>query len=235
MKKIFDLSHWNWPNGVNIQPLIDYGAAGLIFKATQGTWYKDPTVDEAVYQSKNAGIPYNLYHFLDPIQDGMQDGNQQFEFFMDSTVNLRSDVTNMLDGEWQGDLIRMEYTVLVLDFLTAAGNNFSILYSNLNFLNNIILQPDDIASHADIMLAWPVPSALEPRYPIHYPKSKVPLWQKSWTYRVPGMDDPTIDMSVVLDDDWFQRTWKPSPTTIYPVSIEVPKSADTIQVSIIRI
>ena len=194
MTKIADLSHWSWKNGVvNLKRIADLGFDGFIFKATQGTWMVDDCMEESVAQARDLGKPHSLYHFLDPIMDGYQDGNEQYEFFMEKTEGLHGDLPNALDVEWQGPLSKMSYTTLVLDFLVQEGD--WLIYSNLNFFNNILLQPDDIAQHADIWLAWPSLYASKPRMPLHYKESEVKLWQYDWT---------DFDKNKVLDEVWYR-------------------------------
>ena len=212
MTKIADLSHWNWKNGVvNLKRIADLGFDAFAFKATQGTWMVDDCMEESVEQARGLGKPHFLYHFLDPIMDGYQDGNEQYEFFMDNTSGLHGDLPNALDVEWQGSLTRFGMTALVLDFLIQPGD--WLIYSNLNFFNNILLQPDDIAQHADLWLAWPSLYASKPRMPLRYKESEVKLWQYDWT---------DFDKNKVLDEAWYRSYVTPSPP-IYTVDIIADK------------
>ena len=219
MTKIADLSHWNWPNGaVNLKSIADLGFDGFIFKATQGTWMVDDCMEESALQARDLGKPHSLYHFLDPIMDGYQDGNEQYEYFMDNTSGLHGELPNALDVEWQGPLSKMDYTALVLDFLIQPGD--WLIYSNLNFFNNILLQPDDIAQHADLWLAWPSLYASKPRMPLHYKESEVKLWQYDWT---------DFDKNKVLDEAWYESyTTQESPVGRV-ITLIVPEG-DTVNV-----
>ena len=213
MTKIADLSHWNWPNGaVNLKRIADLGFDGFIFKATQGTWMVDDCMEESVIQARDLGKPHSLYHFLDPIMDGYQDGNEQYEYFMDNTSGLHGELPNALDVEWQGSLSKMDYTALVLDFLIQPGD--WLIYSNLNFFNNILLQPDDIAQHADLWLAWPSLYASKPRMPLHYKESEVKLWQHDWT---------DFDKNKVLDEAWYESYTTQEQPTGRVITLIVPE------------
>ena len=81
------------------------------------------------------------------------------------------------------------------------------LYSNLNFLNNIILQPEDVAEHATIWLAWTSLYAIKPRMTLYYKESDVKLWQYDWT---------VFDKNKVLDEAWYESyvTQEPAKYTV---------------------
>ena len=209
MIKGVDLSHWN--GDVDFHKMKADGYDFAIIKATQGTWFVDDKLLRNVAWCQDAGMAHSLYHFLDPCMDGMQDGNEQYEFFMEKTEGLRGELPNALDVEWQGDLSKSDLTALVLDFLIQESD--WLLYSNLNFLNNIILQPEDVAQHADIWLAWPSLFASKPRMPLHYKESEVKLWQYDWT---------DFDKNKVLDEAWYESYITPSPPSGRVVTLIVP-------------
>jgi lysozyme len=60
---VIDLSHWG--------PASDYGAVkaaryvGVIYKATQGQFYIDPTYVQQQQAAKAAGLKWGAYHFGD--------------------------------------------------------------------------------------------------------------------------------------------------------------------------
>ena len=130
---------------------------------------------------------------------------------MEKTEGLHGVLPNALDVEWIGNLSKFQLTELVLDFLIQEGD--WLLYSNLNFLNNIILQPDDVALFADIWLAWPSATAMKPRMPLHYDEDEVKIWQYDWT---------VFDKNKVLDEVWYRSYVTPHPP-IYTVDIIADK------------
>jgi GH25 family lysozyme M1 (1,4-beta-N-acetylmuramidase) len=213
MIKGVDISHWN--GTVDFERLKEDGYDFAIIKATQGTWFVDDKLLRNVAACGDAGMAHSLYHFLDPIMDGYQDGNEQYEYFMDNTSGLHGTLPNALDVEWQGSLSKFGLTELVLDFLIQPGE--WLIYSNLNFFNNILLQPDDIADHADIWLAWPSATAMKPRMPLHYSASEVKLWQWDWT--------GGLDKNRVLDEAWYESYVKPEPPQ-HIVRVIAPKGVE---------
>lgn len=190
-----DVSHWEGE--------IDWDAvklSGIDFaylKATQGTWMVDDWLHTNVKGCKDAGVHYALYHFLDPFSDP---GKEQYDFFMEKTQGLHSALPNALDVEWKGDLSNSKLTTWVLDFLDNMDD--WLLYSNLNYLDNILQKPDEIAEHADLWLAWPS-TASQPRMPKKYDADKVKVWQWSWTEHIPGIVGDT-DANMIIDEAWYR-------------------------------
>jgi len=213
MIKGVDVSHWQ--GNVDFERLKADGYDFAIIKATQGTWLVDEKLLRNVAACGDADMAHSLYHFLDPIMDGYQDGNEQYEFFMDNTTGLHGKLPDALDVEWQGSLSKFGLTELVLDFLIQPGE--WLIYSNLNFFNNILLQPDDIADHADLWLAWPSATAMKPRMPLHYSASEVKLWQWDWT--------AGLDKNRVLDEAWYRSYVTPEPPQ-HIVRVIAPKGVE---------
>lgn len=63
--KVADLSHHNWDRGVplDFQAARNSGTLGVIFKASQGTGYRDPTYEKSRRLAKQAGLLWGAYHF----------------------------------------------------------------------------------------------------------------------------------------------------------------------------
>ena len=191
MIKGVDVSHWQ--GDIDFQRLKDQGYEFAMIKATQGTWFVDPRLRWNVQGFESVGMGHGLYHFLDPVQDGYQNGNEQLEFFHENTVGLHGQLPNALDVEWQAELTDTELSDLVVDFLQSAALRW-LLYSNLNFLNNIIEYPDLIAQEADIWLAWPS-RWFRCKMPTEYEKDLVKIWQWDWS--------GGLDKNRVLDEVWY--------------------------------
>jgi len=60
---VVDLSHYE--TGTDYQSLADGGIIGVIYKATQGAGYQDPTYASAKKQALKAGLLWGSYHFGD--------------------------------------------------------------------------------------------------------------------------------------------------------------------------
>jgi len=216
MIKGVDVSHWQ--GDIDFQRLKDEGYEFAMIKATQGTWFVDPRLRWNVRGFDSVGMAHGLYHFLDPVQDGYQDGNEQLEFFHEETIGLHGQLPDALDCEWQELLTDLQYTALVLDFLESTAMRW-LLYSNLNFLNNIIGRPVDIAMLADIWLAWP--SGLRTcKMPKHYAASLVKIWQWDWS--------GGLDKNRVLDTAWYYAHVQPQIYAVVKVIVPPGITVDVI-------
>lgn len=60
-----DLSHHNWDNGMNPDFVVarNAGIGGVIFKASQGAGYSDPTYSKTRGLAQQAGLLWGAYHF----------------------------------------------------------------------------------------------------------------------------------------------------------------------------
>lgn len=61
--KVIDLSHWDPADDYG--RVADDGILGVIYKATQGTGYTDPTYVDQQKAAKAAGLLWGAYHFAD--------------------------------------------------------------------------------------------------------------------------------------------------------------------------
>jgi len=196
MKIVRDFSHWN---------VIDYyekvrdSADAFIIKAYDiefnNAECEDPAHDDHYFNLRPKPVAEYLY--------------------FDPSANARTQVQGYMNVSYRGflDALDVEETEgidhnTVTSRVIACGENFILeagrkawLYSNLNFLDNILLEPSRILTlFAGIWLAWPVSNATAPRLPKHYPPEFTKLWQRSWTTYIPGVNGPT-DESVWLGTD----------------------------------
>ena len=210
-----------WQKDIDFEALKRQGYEFAMIKATQGTWLSyqqdnawmgivHENLGEMVNRCEAAGMAHGLYHFLEPNTDELQSGNEQLDYFLKETKGLHGQMPNGLDAEWVGELTAYQYTVLVLDFLQSAILRW-LLYSNLNFLNNIILRPDVVAEEADIWLAWPS-GFTPPKMPLLYDESLVKIWQWDWS--------DNLDKNRVLDPAWYYSHVQPQ--TYATVKVIVP-------------
>lgn len=79
-----DLSHYEWPADLNA--LADAGCVGVIWKATQGTGYQDPTCSAARAAAYAAGLLWGIYHFAEASNVEKQANN--FLSFMPTSDDL---------------------------------------------------------------------------------------------------------------------------------------------------
>ena len=196
MPKILrDFSHWNI---INDYIKVRDSADAFIIKAYDQEFLNAEKEDPA-HDDHYMGLrpkPVGEYLYLDP------------------GANARTQVQGYMNVSYRGfmDVVDLEETEgldnnTVTNRVIATGENFILesgrkawLYSNLNFLDNVLNDPARIMEvYEAIWLAWPVPSATSPRMPKYYPASFVKMWQRSWTEEVDCVDGPS-------DESWFLGT-----------------------------
>jgi lysozyme len=60
---VVDLSHWDPAD--DYQEVLNAGIVGVIYKATEGQGYNDPTYVDQQHAAKAAGLKWGAYHFAD--------------------------------------------------------------------------------------------------------------------------------------------------------------------------
>lgn len=70
---VTDLSHWEWP--CDFEKIVADGYVGVIWKASQGTDYVDPTYRDARKGAKAAKLLWGAYHFGDSSDTDAQAAN----------------------------------------------------------------------------------------------------------------------------------------------------------------
>ena len=62
---VADLSHHKWDHGIvpDFKAAKTSGTIGVIYKASEGSTYQDPTYDKSRILAKNAGMLWGAYHF----------------------------------------------------------------------------------------------------------------------------------------------------------------------------
>ena len=89
---VVDESHWN--STPNLALAKAAGIAAIIFKATQGTGFVDPTFASRVAMAQEAGLLVGAYHFLDG-----SDPVAQMRHFLGVTAGTKAPLLLALDFE----------------------------------------------------------------------------------------------------------------------------------------
>jgi len=88
---IIDISHWevpDWPN-------LDSRVMGVIMKATQGKFYRDPTCRANYIGAGARGVPRGLYHYAEPDDVAAQVNN---------FLVVCEEIGALRDGVWLAEL-----------------------------------------------------------------------------------------------------------------------------------
>ena len=92
-----DVSHYQLDQGFDSSKIK---ADFIIAKATQGTTYKDPTMEKALTQAKNAGKLLGVYHFA----DGKTSGVKEADHFLSVVKPYIGKALLVLD--WEADALK---------------------------------------------------------------------------------------------------------------------------------
>lgn len=198
---VIDLSHHNTiPQ--SLLPAAESGIIGVIHKATQGTDYTDPMVDNRWYLAKQAGLLWGLYHYLEP---GNMD--QQAAYFM-SVAEANGDENTLLAADWEESGVSLDDVKQFLAQVQTLSGRKPILYSGNTLKEALNGKPDPEIS---VYLLWLAQYASQPTLPPGFPAYW--LWQYSDSGTVPGVTPPTDldagDASAVTAQ-WSGST-KPTP------------------------
>jgi hypothetical protein len=235
MKRLLDLSHHNLQQDLgekyDYQTVADNYDA-VILKCTDPEILQytpngiDPTYSYSHDGFTNVGLPVANYIFHDP-SDSVE---HQFDLFEQYRKPGFIDVLDVEDSEWFSNHELTQHVVWCLQEGRERLGRKMWLYSNLDFLNNRLIYPVQIAAEiAGIWLAYPSPSSSTFPKPAHYAKAAVGIWQKDWWHNAAGVPDSTVDLNYWQwsDDQWDEivegnaPTPPPTPVPTPDIDIEV--------------
>jgi GH25 family lysozyme M1 (1,4-beta-N-acetylmuramidase) len=128
----------------NFQGDVDYSTYKnnsnfIIFKATEGTGFKDPKFSRNQSEARNVGLALGYYHFARP--DLNADANKEADFFLQTLGEIKDGEVLVLDYEpnWHGDAV--SWCKAWLDHVTEKTHCKPLIYLNQNQLNTINWKP----------------------------------------------------------------------------------------------
>src|SRR5262245_60338429 len=217
---IIDVSHWNAVSSWD--SVKSAGVVGVIFKATEGTSYLDPTLRSGFAAALNSGLACCTYHFFRP-------GNaaKQMDFYW-SSIDPQWGERMVIDYEDDNCTVDELHQAVqrLLDKSAQYDKNIQItVYSGHTLKEQLGNSRDQfLADHTDLWIAqygssvsWP-----DQTYPIYS------LWQYSESGSVPGVDGD-VDLNEFNGSKDNVTKW------IGPVSKEepVPPPAEVATVDIV--
>jgi lysozyme len=143
---VVDASHWQAGANPNWQKAIDAGIVGLLFKATEGTGYTDPTFKSRYAGAIKAGLAVGSYHFL-------RHGNVK------SQMNLYLNAVAPRNGElmvldWEDAAVTVSEVEECVAYLKTDSRNLHIvIYGSSSFLRDRVKKGSPIASGTDLWVA----------------------------------------------------------------------------------
>lgn len=245
-RKIVDLSHHNLEQGQQYNFIVVADNVDAIIYKISDLWFVtpgdiDPTFFYAYDGFKAAGLPIGGYLFDRPDATVKDNWDRFMGGIKDRPLNMVA-----IDLEDWGTLSQKVYSQHVIDMFKEGENRTGKkcwLYCNYDGLNNRMTTatPVLLAPHFEgIWLANPNKKPGDYTKPKYYSKEVIGIHQYDWWGSVPGIKDPTIDLSMwVWTEEKFVETFgdqmppQPSqPENSTTITITVPVSKEKVSVVI---
>lgn len=137
--KAIDVSAWQHPNGAAIDwPQVRAsGVTGVVIKATQGVWYRNPDFHADAAAAAAAGLVVGAYHFAGVLHDGAA---QEAAYFHAAVQGVACPLGYWLDLETTGGLAWFDLGAWMDEWLTAVHTPVTPAgaYLNLDFANQLL-------------------------------------------------------------------------------------------------
>jgi lysozyme len=206
---VIDLSHFNTiPE--SLVPAQQSGIIGVIHKATQGTTYTDPDVGARWYLTKQAGMLWGLYAFLEP-----GDMVAQAQYFV-GVAQENGDDNTLLCADYEESGISIDDLLQFLQEVQTLTGRQPVIYSGSTLKEELNGTANAEISAYRLWLAeyCAPPPSLPAGFSAYW------LWQYSEDGTVPGVDSP-VDVDTG-DAAQVTAQWSGAPLPApVPVSAEV--------------
>lgn len=219
--KVIDLSHHNTVP-TSLQSTADAGVLGIIHKCTQGTSFVDKKVGARQYLTKEAGMLWGLYHYLNP-------GKmipQMDHFWEKAQMFGNEDTLLAIDFEEAG--VSLEDVVSAMDYLADISERSPVLYTghSLKDAGGALAQPALLSYRL-----WLAQYSSRPVLPAGY--DSYWLWQFTDKGSIPGIDG-NVDCNAYAETDaelsleWSGRVIEePEPANkLVMVTIQAPPGVE---------
>lgn len=185
----------NWSGTIDWREVADSGIEAVIIQASEGTFYRDPYLQEFYDGAMANNLKIGFYHFFNP--GSSPTPVEQARYFVDTISGLRADIKLVLDLEQTGGLGNYELTNQAIEFLREVRRLSGLdvaVYTYTNFAQNNL--------YAGIGLEdYPLWIA---QIDVNEPQAnpiwgdRYAAWQYSDTGRVSGIDTNT-DLDIFYD------------------------------------
>src|SRR5215472_15309827 len=218
---VVDLSHHN--TIADLSKTRASGILGVIYKASEGSNYKDPTYDTQRQAAQQAGLLWGAYHFLRP--GNMQ---QQAQWFLTCAKPSTSD---MLVADFEDDSMSLGDLQAWLDAIYSLTGVKAVIYSGHTLrekLGNTMVTP--LTDHQLWVAHYT--SAPQPNLPRAF--TTWFLWQFSESGSVPGIKAPTDTNRFNGDPSDLASQWAGPVPTPEPEPTPAPMETVTITITLPR-
>lgn len=201
MTTFVDLSHHN-----AIPNLSAYARAGhdrVVFKATEGTTFTDPTFSEYWAVAGLAGLKRGAYHFAHTATNGAAQADRLLTEI--GSVALRPGDWLILDLEDENDMSRAaQFAVEFCSRMVAAGHYYGMIYTRANYAGPAGLTPSMLPPGWRFLWLSDYTGVTDVKMPVPpgWDSGRVVARQYTDRATVPGMNGP-VDSSRVLNE-WIE-------------------------------
>lgn len=143
----------NWQKNINFEEVKNSGVQIVYIKASEGTTFKDPYLEQNYSNAKANGLKIGFYHYL--TATSVEGARRQAEFFTSVIVGKEYDCKLAMDyeeffGEGRNEI--NEIAIAFMQRVSQITGKDVIVYSNLNNIKNTF--GDDVALEGDLWLAY---------------------------------------------------------------------------------
>lgn len=186
----------NWSGRINWRAVSDSGVEVVIIQASEGTFYRDPYLQEFYDGATENGLKVGFYHFFNPNSSGTP--AQQARYFVDTIRGLHSDCKLVLDLEQTGGLSNYELTRRAVEFLEEVKSYSGLdtaVYTYAYFAEHNLYNGLGISDYplwiAQLREGGPLPNQIW--------GNSYAGWQYSDTGRVSGIS-ANVDLDIFYDE-----------------------------------
>lgn len=192
----------NWSGSIDWVSVANSGVEAVIIQTSEGTFYRDPYLQEFYDGAKDNGLRVGFYHFFNP--GSSPTPTEQARYFVDALSGLNADIKLVLDLEQTGGLGNYELTLQALEFLREVESLSGLqtaVYTYTNFAQNNLYPGIGLEDYP----LWIAQIDTDAPSPNRIWGSEYAGWQYSDTGRVPGISANT-DLDIFYDDMFLDDT-----------------------------
>ena len=192
----------NWSGSIDWESVTNSGVEFVVIQASEGTFYRDPYLQEDYNGAKENGLRVGFYHFFNP--GSSPTPTEQARYFVDTISGLEADIKLVLDLEQTGGLDDYELTLQALEFLREVESLSGLqaaVYTYTNFAQNNIYPGIGIEDYP----LWIAQIDADAPQSNRVWGSEYAGWQYSFTGKVPGIS-ANVDLDIFYDEMFLANT-----------------------------
>ena len=192
----------NWSGSIDWESVANSGVEFVVIQASEGTFYRDPYLQEDYNGAKENGLRVGFYHFFNP--GSSPTPTEQARYFVDTISGLEADIKLVLDLEQTGGLDDYELTLQALEFLREVESLSGLqvaVYTYTSFAQNNIYPGIGIEDYP----LWIAQIDVDAPQSNRVWGNEYAGWQYSFTGKVPGIS-ANVDLDIFYDEMFLANT-----------------------------